>query len=320
MRRTKNEKNKPAAPKPQVWITLMWHMGLRLPWTWRLGPSNASERGDVIDMLEIEEFPENTLFCGDAGFVGYPLWSAIVSQGHHFLVRVGGNVNLLVERGDAELKENMMVLSWPQSAMKAGQPALHLRLVKVRVGKTWMWLLTSVLDKEQLSVRTIRELYKQRWGIEVEFRGLKQTLDKAQLRCRTSARAKVELHWSLMAMTVAELFALKEQLPQPKANSPGALDPLESDPDPMKRSLAGTIRAMRWSLTHLHEVAESDEKSLPTALRNAKTDDSQRTASKAARYRPPNPDKKPLGEPNIRRLSAEEMKKLKELKQRDLSA
>ena len=113
MRRKNNKQNPPAAPKPQVWITLMWHMGLRLPWTWRLGPSNASERGDVV------------------------------------------------------LKENMTVLSWPESVRAAGLPALKLRLVKVRVGKTWMWMLTSVLDKDQLSVKTIRELYKQRWGIEV---------------------------------------------------------------------------------------------------------------------------------------------------------
>jgi len=168
MRRKNNKQNPPAAPKPQVWITLMWHMGLRLPWTWRLGPSNASERGDVIDMLENEEFPKKkTLFCGDAGFVGYPLWSAILGSGHHFLVRVGANVSLLVERGDVVLKENMTVLSWPESARAAGLPALKLRLVKVRVGKTWMWMLTSVLDKDQLSVKTIRELYKQRWGIEV---------------------------------------------------------------------------------------------------------------------------------------------------------
>lgn len=33
MRRTQNEKNKPAAPAPQVWITMMWHMSLRLPWS-----------------------------------------------------------------------------------------------------------------------------------------------------------------------------------------------------------------------------------------------------------------------------------------------
>jgi hypothetical protein len=36
MRRKQNEKNKPQAQQPQAWITMMWHMGLRLPWTWRL--------------------------------------------------------------------------------------------------------------------------------------------------------------------------------------------------------------------------------------------------------------------------------------------
>ena len=38
MRRKKNEKNKPQPQEPQAWITLLWHMGLRLPWMWRWGP------------------------------------------------------------------------------------------------------------------------------------------------------------------------------------------------------------------------------------------------------------------------------------------
>lgn len=77
MRRKKNEKNRAQPQEPQVWITLLWHMGLRLPWCWRLGPSNSSERQHVIDMAQTEPFPKNTLFCGDAGFVGYPLWSSL---------------------------------------------------------------------------------------------------------------------------------------------------------------------------------------------------------------------------------------------------
>ena len=47
-----------------------------------------------MQMLSQHKFPENTLFCGDAGFVGYDFWRAIHDQGNHFLVRVGGNVRL----------------------------------------------------------------------------------------------------------------------------------------------------------------------------------------------------------------------------------
>jgi hypothetical protein len=36
LRRRKNERHKPQPQEPQAWITLLWHMGLRLPWTWRL--------------------------------------------------------------------------------------------------------------------------------------------------------------------------------------------------------------------------------------------------------------------------------------------
>src|SRR5438128_2394285 len=24
--------------KPQIWVTLLWHMGLQMPWSWKTGP------------------------------------------------------------------------------------------------------------------------------------------------------------------------------------------------------------------------------------------------------------------------------------------
>src|SRR5262249_59135216 len=95
MRRKKNQRNPAQPQEPQTWITLLWHMGLRLPWSWRLGPSDSSERAHVMDMLRTEAFPPHTLFCGDAGFCGYPLWACVLAQHRHFLVRVGSNVGLL---------------------------------------------------------------------------------------------------------------------------------------------------------------------------------------------------------------------------------
>ena len=220
MRRKRNKQNKPQPQAPQAWITLMWHMGLRLPWTWRLGPSNSSERDHVKEMLDQEEFPENTLFCGDAGFVGYPLWSAILGiPGRNFLVRVGANVNLLSEHADIKKLGDGIVLCWPKGKMESGDPPLRFRLVHVKVGKTKMWMLTSVLDRKKLPKKQIIRFYKMRWGIEVEFRGLKQTIDKHKLRCRNSDRLLVELDWSLRGMAIAELIALREQMPASRERS-----------------------------------------------------------------------------------------------------
>jgi hypothetical protein len=94
--KNKKRRSKPLSErvKPQIWLTLMWHMGLCMPWSWRTGPSNSSERGHFQEMLTTMIFPKNTLFCADAGFVGYELWKSIQDAGHHFLIRVGANVRL----------------------------------------------------------------------------------------------------------------------------------------------------------------------------------------------------------------------------------
>jgi len=311
LRRQRNQQNPPQPQAPQAWITLMWHMGLRLPWTWRLGPSNSSERDHVKEMLKEEKFPENTLFCGDAGFTGYPLWSAIAAaRNMDFLVRVGANVDLLSEHADVKTKGDGIVLCWPKGQMNSGAPPLRLRLVQVKVGKTKMWMLTSVLAPTRLSKKQIIRFYKMRWGIEVEFRGLKQTIDKHTLRSRNSDRLLVELDWSIRGMAYAELLALREQIPSPR--TAGKRD---KNYDPRDRSLANTMRVLRKSMRNLDRKC-SPEDELFCQLSQARVQRYRNRTDKKARYRPKNPDKKPLGDPTVRRMTAEEREKLRQYQQR----
>jgi hypothetical protein len=305
MRRKRNEKNKPYPQAPQCWITMMWHMSLRLPWTWRLGPSNSSERGHVTEMLQREKFPENTMFCGDAGFVGYPLWSTIIDCGQSFLVRVGANAHLLSEHANIKKMGGGIVLCWPKDKMNSGCKPLRLRLVKVKVGSTKMWMLTNVLSVRQLSMKQIIKFYRMRWGIEVEFRGLKQTLDKHDLRCRKSNRLMVELDWSVRAMGLAELAALREQIPD--ENNEEA----KKKYDPKDRSLANTMRCLRRCMRKLCKRADPDQ-ALRAELALAVVQRYNNHTDKKARYRPKNPDKKPLGDPKIRKLTTQELRRLRE--------
>jgi len=309
MRRRRNAMSKCQPPQPQAWVTMMWHMGLRLPWTWRHGPSDSSERAHVMDMVQTEAFPNKTLFCGDAGFVGYPLWSSLLEKGHEFLVRVGSNVSLLIEQADCRFERNgqeRSVLCWPRAAQRAEQTPLRLRLLRVRLGKLWVWMLTSVLEREELTARAVVRLYKMRWGIEVAFRGLKQTLERGTLRCRNDQRLFAELDWSIMAMAVVELWTLREQQGQPASSANDA-----TPPDPTKRSLAKALRVLRTCLRNLNDTCAAG-KDLASGLRAAVTDSYRRKAPKRARYRPPNPDKKPLGDPKLRALKPAERRKLKE--------
>lgn len=299
LRRRKNQKAKPAPQGPQMWITLMWHINLGLPWCWKLGPSNSSERSHVTEMMESADFSKNTLFVGDAGFVGYDFWKSILEKGHHFLVRVGANVRLLTNLGlDVEKKKNI-VYCWPKAAMAKNSSPLVLRLIKCKIGRKKVYLLTSVLDEDQLTTNEIVKLYKRRWGVELEFRGLKQTFERRVLRSRNSERAFVEMEWSIFTMTVTEMFALKEQLAARKAN-------------PTKLSFAQALSAIRNSLDCLTEEPD-DGRDLRERLRTSLVDDYQRSGSKEARYKPNKKDKPSCGAPVVARASPAHRHKLKEL-------
>jgi len=303
MRRRKNKKAKAQPQGPQIWITLMWHIGLGVPWCWKLGPSNASERAHVMEMIRSGHFVRNTLFVGDAGFVGYEFWKLIIEQGRDFLVRVGGNVRLLRDLGYYTEKKKGIVYCWPNAAMSKKLPPLVLRLVNCKIGRKKVCMLTSVLDEQELSNTEIANLYKQRWEVELEFRALKQTFECRTLRSRNSARALAEMEWSIFAMAVIELFALKEQMA-----SRGA--------DPKKASFAKSLRAVRRSLNHLtNRPAEVGD--LRTLLQESLIDDYKRSGSRAARYKPNKKDKPSCGLPKVIRATAAHRKKLKQLELRN---
>jgi hypothetical protein len=298
LRRRKNQKAKPQPPAPQMWVTLMWHIGVGLPWCWKLGPSNASERDHVKDMLDSEEFAENTLFVGDAGFVGYALWKKFLRNGHHFLVRVGANVKLLKNLGYRYKKgKKGLVSCWPKDAMNQNLPPLVLRLIRCRIGNKRVCLLTSVLDEHELTKAEAVELYKRRWGIELEFRGLKQTFERRVLRSKKSARALTEMHWSIYGMLVLELFALKAQAE-------------EEEPRFEELSFAKALQAIRMALKNLSD-RPAYLADLWTDLNNARVDDYERHSSKAARYKSTKKDKPSCGLPKLIPASREQKQKYK---------
>jgi Transposase DDE domain len=274
---------KPEPVKPQIWTTLLWHMGLRLPWSWKNGPSNSSERDHFRQMLRDQRFPAYTLFCADAGFIGYELWRALVESGHSFLIRVGANVTLLRQLGYVR-EHDGVVYCWPDQAAKKKLPPLVLRLWQVQVGRCQMSVVTNVLDEAQLSVDQARELYQLRWGIELQFRTLKQTFGRRKLRSKTPERALVELDWSLMGLTMIQLFAVKEGL-------------AVGEP-PQHRSVALAIGIIREMLDRRAERCQPGA-DLNTRLQAATTADYKRTGTKKARYRPAYKDKPSAGAPTI---------------------
>lgn len=293
-RRGRIARKKAQPVKPQMWVTLLWHMGLHMPWGWKSGPSYSSEREHFREMLAEQKFPENTLFCADAGFTGYELWRAMAEAGHAFLIRVGSNVRLLSKLGYAR-ESRGIVYFWPDKAARQQQPPLVLRLMALKVGRCTMWLVTNVLDRRRLSEAEAIRLYRLRWGVELQFRAVKQTFGRRNLRSRTPERAKVELDWSLVGLWLIQLFAVKEQI------AIGAV--------PGECSVGLAVQVIRDMLRNWSAEATAG---FAAHLRAATKDRYRRRGSKRARYRPDYKDKPTAGAPRVERATRKHKKWLKQ--------
>ncbi len=139
-------------------------------------------------MLTTLVFPEKSLFCADAGFVGYELWKALTDAGHHFLIRVGGNVRLLQGLCRARQSDGLVYL-WPADVARKKQAPLVLRLIVLQGPRGMVYLVTNVLARKALNDQQAAQLYRMRWGVELQFRSYKQTFGRSKLLSRTPQRA-----------------------------------------------------------------------------------------------------------------------------------
>jgi hypothetical protein len=204
-RRTRQAMLERRANVPRIWLTMLWHVGSGLPWDWRTGPSDSSERGHFQEMLAAT--PVGSLLTADAGFVGYDFWKTVLDAERHLLVRVGSNVKLLKTLGYAREHDGVVYL-WPDRAAKKQLPPLVLRMIVVaHEDRQPIYLVTDVMSTKTLSDAQMVALYRKRWGIEVYYRHCKQTFERRKLRSQNPDNALVELHWSLLGMWAMGLHA-----------------------------------------------------------------------------------------------------------------
>ena len=271
---------------PQLSMTVVLHVGLAMPWAFRVGPSTQSEREHLRDMFD--ELPAKALLVADAGFIGYELCREMLEKNQHFLLRVGGNVHLLTDLGYDYEVEGETVHLWPIEQQSRRQPPIPLRLVVVEdEGKQPIYLVTSVLDAERLTRCEAREIYHHRWGIEVSFRTLKQTLGHGDARSRTPENCYLEMNWAILGawmlalMTTRQVVALGST---PQKASPAAARNV------VRRAMRNAPlrrRLRRRSRRGCPRICPgSVDSSLLAALAACQTDNYRRTRPKASRDYP----------------------------------
>ena len=289
---------------PQQFITSLLHLPTGVIWEFRLGPARSSERHHLREMLP--KLPQNTLLIADAGFTGYELLSSIQDGGHSFLIRVGANVRLLLKLGYAIEERDGIVYLWPDEVRKKNQqPPLVLRLISLCDGRNRrMHLLTNVLDESRLSEAAAKEFYTMRWGVELHYRALKQTLARRKAASAAPDNARMELAWAMMGLWLLCLMGVE------------AIG--RAGVDVRRLSVAGALRlirsASRAPTTRLGSAG------LGRKLAGAIRDHYVRTTSKRARDWAHKKKPKPIGDPKARLADESEVRQAIELRARKTAA
>lgn len=278
---------------PQQFLTTLFHVGTGLPWCWRAGNADASERDHLREMLDY--LPKRALLLMDAGYVGYDLLRQIIASGRSFVIRVGANVELLEGLGwNCKESTDGIVSLWPKHVQDKGQPPLTLRLVSVidAKGRT-VHLLTSVLERSKLSDAAVRRMYKLRWGIEVLFRSVKQTMQLRKARSWTPHASAQELEWGMIGVWLLGLMALQQQV---------AVQPAQESP--RQWSAAATLRLIRRAI----RGSMTRGRSLALLLRETVQDGYKRRGEKASPDYPRKKREKPPGDPRQRKATRAEVR------------
>lgn len=287
-----------AKTAPQVFLTLLWHMGTGLPWDHRVGPGTSSERAHLKSM--VPNLPPGSLVVADAGFVSYTLCLRLLRHGRHFLLRVGGNIQLLKDLGYYHEERDGLVYLWPHKHRRC-RP-LVLRVIVLSHGPQDVSLLTDVLDPEHLTEAEAVELFGMRWGEEVFFRSYKQTLQRRKLLSRTGASCLAEAQWVLMGLWLLGLLTVSRLI--------------AAGTDPLAFSVARARDAVRRALQD--RPARRGPRSLDAALRAARKDHYPRHGSKTARNYPRKKREKPPGPPEIKTATTAEIKRAQQVPPPDI--
>ena len=154
--------------------------------------------------------------------------------------------------------------------------------------------MTNVLDSRRLSKKAAGTIYRQRWGVELFYRTLKHTLGCSKLRSKAARRARIELEWTLVALTIATLLGIDALVKRRR--------------DPRQLSPARLIRTLRDALHCGSTGRPAARTALDRALGSSVKDSYRRRRSKQSRHRriTTNTPATRLQLPIVRRATAEE--------------
>lgn len=177
----------------------------------------SGEQGLLRSMLG--QFKKGDILLADAMFSTYSLLSYVIEHDIDIVFVQNGARSRRTDFTKGEiLGDNDHIITikrpketpeWMNEEEIATRPQ-EIRIREIKVGgKT---LITTMMCPKKTKSKTIKDLYKERWNIEVDFRNIKITLGLDSLKCKTPEMAVKEMWTYFLGYNLIRSLMLKSAI------------------------------------------------------------------------------------------------------------
>jgi hypothetical protein len=191
---------------------------------WAMGPYAGKQTGETALLWTLrEQFKPGDVVIADRLYTSYFLIARLMQLGVDVVMRQHQTRHTDFRRGKRLGTREHVVQwerpqrpAWMDEVTYAGMPET-LTMREVRAGG---WTLVSTLtDAKAVSKAQLRDLYRCRWHVELDFRSIKDGMQMDVLRCKTPemVRKEVAVHllaYNLVRTVTAQAATLARVLPR----------------------------------------------------------------------------------------------------------
>lgn len=181
-----------------------------------INPRGTSER--MCAQQHLAYAGDNDLIIYDRGYNAFWLYALHIQHNHAFCMRARTNKDLVVKDFIASNKKEAVVTFTPNkttinSCRQKGLPTtpIKLRLIRVELDHEVEVLITNLMDSDKYPAHIFRSLYHLRWGIEENYKRLKQWVEIENFSGKSSLSVQQDFHAKIVAANLTALMALGAQ-------------------------------------------------------------------------------------------------------------
>ncbi len=219
---------------------------------------------------------EGDVVLGDRGFCSFLALGSLLAKGVDSVMRLHQTRLVDFRRGKRLAKDDRLIL-WHRSPQRRTEhhpeklaalpPTMTVRQIRSHVQikgfrSRTIILVTTLLDPVAYPADEIRQLYFQRWSVELHFREIKTLLALDVLRCLSPAMVEKELLLHVIAYnlvrTVMQTAAIRHQVDLERLSFKGALDTLNHFADAV-HAAHGKPRRQTELLDAMFELIAQDQ-------------------------------------------------------------